>query len=168
MVQPARLVAGVAAVAALSSAVALLIVIGVSPDESTAQPVQATDGEALSLQHLEGPAPQSASGTWNGRDVIAIKLAGPVAGPSLAVPGAPDERIVLFEAKSTHLGCAVEPTQDLDYGFVLRDICHHGLWDPANGARPLREPAPRPLPQLIPSIKSADGALLLHAEPIPR
>ncbi len=157
MVLPARAVTALAAAMALAAVAVFIAAVGVPPPGPASTPILASDGEPLTLADLEGPTPQSAMGTWSGRPVIVLKLDGPVQGPTLEVPGAPSQAIVVFGAKSTHLGCLVEAISEPPRAVVLRDICHHGMWDPYAGAAVLNGPAPRPLDQYAPALERLPG-----------
>jgi Rieske Fe-S protein len=54
--------------------------------------------------------------------------------------------IVAFSAICTHLGCSVIAQPNADGHIVCP--CHGSQFDPADGARVVKTPAPRPLPSL--------------------
>jgi len=64
----------------------------------------------------------------------------------------PDNRLVAYGQKCTHLSCAVTPR--LDEG-VLHCPCHEGTFEPASG-RPLAGPPRRPLPRVHLELRGSD------------
>ncbi len=164
MVQPARAATVFAAALALGAAALFIAVVGVPPEEQGPSALLTEDRSPLVIADLDGEPPQFHLATWEGQPVIVLKLAGPVAGASAPVPGEPGNVLVVFSAKSTHMGCRVEPIDDPAFGLVLRDICHHGAWDPTAGAEVVRAPAPAPLPQFAPHLERLPrGAVAIHA-----
>lgn len=63
--------------------------------------------------------------------------------------------VVGFSAICTHAGCAVSGWKSMEQCFLCP--CHGSVYDPADGARVVAGPAPRPLPAL--PLRISDGHL---------
>jgi len=75
----------------------------------------------------------------------AISFNYPGAGDACVLVRTTEQDFVAYDARCTHLSCAVLP--DVAAG-VLRCPCHHGFFDLATG-RPIAGPPRRPLPRVV-------------------
>lgn len=75
--------------------------------------------------------------------------------------GGANTGLVAYSAICTHLGCAV--LGQLNPQGNIACPCHGSVYDPAQGAKVVAGPAPRPLPSL-PVQVAADGTLVASGE----
>ena len=130
-----------------------------STSATSAPATQGTSSQAPASQ-----APASAAGgsgaIANAKDLgstgsVAFKI------PSDGHPGVivklADGSFVAYDATCTHAGCTVA----YDGTSLLACPCHGSRFDPAQGAKVVAGPAPRPLAQLPIKIDQATGAITL-------
>jgi nitrite reductase/ring-hydroxylating ferredoxin subunit len=98
------------------------------------------------VRHRRGPLPRVRIAAQ--ADVprgAALMFAYPRAHDACLLVRLPDDRLVAYSQKCTHLSCAVIP--EVERG-LLRCPCHEGYFDLATGNN-LSGPPPRPLPRIL-------------------
>jgi thiosulfate dehydrogenase [quinone] large subunit len=130
---------------------------------TSATPAPATQGTAS-----QAPASQPPAGQGGGSGALAnTKDLGSTASVAFKIPadGHPgvivklaDGSFVAYDATCTHQGCTVA----YDAGSrLLACPCHGSRYDPAQGAKVVAGPAPRPLAELPIKIDQATGSITL-------
>ncbi len=133
--------------------ITLLLLTALQPGAAASFPLRAEDGERLEVP--EGPVVLRAF--WQGLPVLVFKVPAseiPNGGtPSIEAPGEQGLRIFVISAKSTHLGCVVEPlpmrfrehmaTDSLARPGLLIDPCHQFIWDAYGDGAEIRGFMPR-------------------------
>jgi nitrite reductase/ring-hydroxylating ferredoxin subunit len=98
------------------------------------------------VRHRRGPLPRTRiAGQADVPRGGALMFAYPYAHDACLLVRLPDDQLVAYSQKCTHLSCAVIP--DVERG-VLRCPCHEGYFELATG-RNLSGPPPRPLPRIL-------------------
>lgn len=146
----------------------ILLVATFQPEASAQTPLTARDGSALVVP----PDPGVTEAAWGAHVILLFKvktddLQGEDATDSIAAPGDPGLRLFALSAKSTHLGCIVNPVPPTlrsslgpERGALpglLIDPCHQFLWDAYRGGVEVRGFMPR-LAQL--DLAVVDGTLV--------
>lgn len=99
--------------------------------------------------------------------LVALVLPADALNPSTLARSATDpldssQRVVVYDARSTHLGCLVGWYEGPEQAWLM-DPCHQSQFDPyADGANRPGQPAPRPLPAYESRWTESDGSWLLH------